>query len=85
MLVGSDQEQFWPAIPVEAVDTTAAGDAFNAGFAAALARGLSEEKAGAYATAAAACSVKRAGAQPSMPDHDEVEALLRGNAVGQGA
>jgi ribokinase len=76
-LLVSDEEHFWPAIPVEAVDTTAAGDAFNAAFAVALAGGQSEVQAGQFATAAAACSVTRRGAQPSMPLPDEVQALLR--------
>lgn len=77
LLATPSKVHFWPAIPVTAVDTTAAGDAFNAAFAAALARGSSEIEAGYYATAAAACSVRRPGAQPSMPEHSEVEALLK--------
>ncbi len=77
LLVTPSQEHFWPAIPVTAVDTTAAGDAFNAAFAVALARGDSEIDAGYYATAAAACSVRKPGAQPSMPADSEVEALLK--------
>jgi ribokinase len=76
LLVGNREEQFWPATPVEVVDTTAAGDAFNAAFAFALATGMSEWTAGRFATAAAACSVTRSGAQPSMPSRAEVEALL---------
>jgi ribokinase len=70
-------EWFWPALPVQAVDTTAAGDAFNAAFAAALAAGNSEEEAGRFASTAAALSVTRAGAQPSMPALSEVENLLK--------
>lgn len=77
LLVTPSQEHFWPAIPVKAVDSTAAGDAFNAAFAVALARGESEVDAGSYATAAAACSVCKAGAQPSMPTEADVEALLK--------
>jgi ribokinase len=76
LLVSPGQEHFWPAFSVSAVDTTAAGDAFNAGFAAALARGTSELEAGLYATAAAACSVQRPGAQPSMPTDQEVMAMI---------
>ncbi|MEK7677811.1 MAG: ribokinase [Verrucomicrobiota bacterium] len=76
LLLGEDQEHFWPALPVSAVDTTAAGDAFNAAFAVALAAGDSELLAGEFAAAAAACSVTRPGAQPSMPTRAEVEALL---------
>ncbi|MBY0522729.1 MAG: ribokinase [Gemmataceae bacterium] len=76
LLVGDGREHFWPALPVDAVDTTAAGDAFNGAFAAALAAGDDEITAGRFATAAAACSVTRRGAQPSMPTRAEVTALL---------
>ena len=75
LLVDGQQETFWRALPVSAVDTTAAGDAFNAAFAYALASGQSELDAGRFATAAAAYSVTRAGAQPSMPTRAEVESL----------
>ena len=78
LLVADRQEHFWPARKVTAMDTTAAGDAFNAAFAYALAEGKSEIAAGEFATAAAACSVTSAGAQPSMPTRAEVEALLPG-------
>jgi ribokinase len=76
LLVGEKLEHFWPVVPVQAVDTTAAGDAFNAAFAVALAAGQSIIDAGRFAAAAAACSVTRPGAQPSMPVRSEVEALL---------
>jgi len=62
-------------LPVKAGDTTAAGDAFNAAFAVALLGGQSEREAGAFACAAAAVSVTRAGAQPSMPTRAETEAM----------
>jgi ribokinase len=61
---------------VEAVDTTAAGDAFNAGLAFALARGASQSDAIRFAGATGAVAVTRPGAQPSMPSRSEVEALL---------
>jgi ribokinase len=72
LLVGPGLEQHWPAPRVDAVDTTAAGDVWNGAFAAALARGSSIDEAGRLATAAAALSVTRKGAQPSMPRADEV-------------
>jgi ribokinase len=58
------------------VDTTAAGDALNAGFAVGLLRGYSPERSATFACAVAAISVTRAGAQPSMPSGDEVERFL---------
>lgn len=61
---------------VEAVDTTAAGDTFNAGLAVALAEGRSMEEALRFANASAAISVTRLGAQASVPGRDEVLALL---------
>jgi ribokinase len=71
----------WAGHRVRAVDTTAAGDAFNAAFAVALAEGLDHIAAGRFATAAAAVSVTRAGAQPSMPERRDVEALLAGRRL----
>ncbi len=57
---------------VEAIDTTAAGDAFNGALAWQLARGAALPVAVATACRAAAVSVTRRGAQPSMPRADEV-------------
>ncbi|MBE7184243.1 MAG: ribokinase [Methylobacterium mesophilicum] len=57
-------------------ETTGAGDAFNAGFATALARGDAPSDAVRFATAVAGISVTRAGAAPSMPTLAEVQALL---------
>ncbi|QNI33169.1 ribokinase [Alloacidobacterium dinghuense] len=65
-----------PAFPVKAVDTTAAGDAYNGAFATALMLGMEPVEAARFAAAAAAISVTRPGAQPSMPTRAEVEALL---------
>lgn len=60
---------------VKALDTTAAGDTFVGGFAAALANGKSEDEAIRYGQIAAALSVTRAGAQPSIPTMSEVQAF----------
>jgi ribokinase len=72
-----DTREMVPAFEVKAVDSTAAGDAYNAAFAASL---LSEKKpidAARYAAAVAAISVTRKGAQPSMPTSREVTKFLK--------
>jgi ribokinase len=66
-----------PAFPVTAIDTTAAGDTFNAALAVALAEEQPLENALRFANAAAAISVTRAGAQASIPSRAEVDNLLR--------
>lgn len=65
-----------PGFVVEARDTTAAGDTFNAALAVALAEHKSMEHALRFANAAAAISVTRVGAQASIPTRGEVDALL---------
>ena len=61
---------------VKAVDTTAAGDTFVGGFAAALAGGKSEADAIRFGQVAAALSVTRAGAQPSIPALHDVQGFV---------
>ncbi|MDZ7602312.1 MAG: ribokinase [Hoeflea sp.] len=58
------------------METTGAGDAFNGGFAAALARGDDPISAVRFGCATAAISVTRAGTAPAMPSHAEILALL---------
>jgi ribokinase len=65
-----------PGFSVKAVDTTAAGDAFNGAFAVGLAEGRTLEESARFAVGAAAISVTRMGAQPSMPTFDEVDTFL---------
>ncbi|MHA6196251.1 ribokinase [Pseudomonas wadenswilerensis] len=72
--VGAEGSEHFAAPEVQAVDTTAAGDTFVGGFAAALARGCGEREAILFGQRAAAISVTRAGAQPSIPQMDELEA-----------
>ncbi len=67
--------EYFPAPKVKAVDTTAAGDTFVGGFAAALALGKSEVEAIRFGQLAAALSVTRAGAQPSIPTLSDVQAF----------
>jgi ribokinase len=69
--------QHFPAAPVEAVDTTAAGDAFTAALAVQWAGGAALNEALEYACYAGAAAVMTFGAQPSMPTAQEVEALMR--------
>lgn len=71
---GSELFPILSAGPV--VETTGAGDAFNGGFAAALARGMTAADAVRFASAVAGISVTRPGTAPSMPSLAEVEALL---------
>jgi ribokinase len=68
--------QFIESFPVKAVDTTAAGDAFNGAFATALLMDMGPVESARFAAAAAAVSVTRAGAQPSMPVMAEVKRML---------
>lgn len=68
-----------PNFRVNAVDTTAAGDCFNAAFATQIVAGKAPEEAARYANAAAAISVTRHGAQVSMPTAQDVEGMLRGS------
>jgi ribokinase len=65
-----------PALPVQAVDTTAAGDAFNGALAVALGEGRGLGDALAFATAAAGLACTRRGAQDSLPLRAEVDAVL---------
>lgn len=67
-----------PSFKVTAVDTTAAGDIFNGAFAVALAEGRDAVEAAVFASAAAAISVMRPGAQTSAPSREEVENMLSG-------
>lgn len=75
--VSKDAANQIPAFKVQVVDTTGAGDAFNAGFAVGLAEGKSIDDSIAFANATAALCVTRPGTAPSMPRRDEVEALLK--------
>lgn len=73
LLADAQGFEHFPTPCVQALDTTAAGDTFVGGFAAALVQGKSEREAIAFGQAAAALSVTRAGAQPSIPFLGEVQ------------
>jgi ribokinase len=75
-VAGKDVREFIPGFKVNAVDTTGAGDIFNGALAVALAEGQSLLEAARFASAAAAISVTRVGAQPSAPTRQEIDALL---------
>ncbi len=74
LFASASRSEHFPAPKVQPVDTTAAGDTFVGGFAAALADGKSESDAIRFGQVAAALSVTRSGAQPSIPTFAEVQA-----------
>jgi len=78
LLVTRESSAHVPAQRVPVVDTTAAGDAFVGGLAAALLDGLDLVDAVRYATCAGTLAATRLGAQPSLPSADEVRAFYRG-------
>ena len=76
VIATADGAASYPSHAVTAVDTTAAGDVFNGAFAVALTEGRDTGRAARFACAAAAISVTRMGAQPSMPSRSEVDEFL---------
>ena len=73
-LIYSDgKAEMVPALKVEAVDTTAAGDVFNGALTVALSEGRSLKEAARFACKASAISVTRVGAQSSAPYRNEVD------------
>jgi ribokinase len=65
-----------PSVEVQAVDTTAAGDAFVGGLAVALVQSYPPDEAVRYATCAGALAVTKFGAQTSLPTKAEVDRLF---------
>jgi len=77
----SEETFFIPAFPVQAVDTVAAGDAFNGAMATALAEGRSLREAVTWGAAAGAISTTQMGAQSSMCDRDTFNHFLRERGI----
>lgn len=71
-----DEKGMVPAMKIDAVDTTGAGDTFTAALAVALAEGEPLEESVRFACAAGALACRRLGAQPSLPYRTEVDASL---------
>ena len=82
VLVSAEDVVAFDSIPVTAVDTTAAGDAFAGYLGASLALGLELPDAIAKAVAAGALAVTKQGASPSLPRQAEVDALLEAQKAG---
>lgn len=77
LCVTANETRLFPARRVQPVDTTAAGDTFNAAFTVRMAEGASMAEAIRFANAAAAISVTRPGAQPSIPSRAETDAMMQ--------
>jgi ribokinase len=75
MLVTAKKSKHFPACKVDAIDPTAAGDAFTGALTVELASGNDIEHAIRFANYAGALAASRLGAQPSLPTRSEVEAL----------
>lgn len=78
-VITKDRVEYIPEYPVVVVDTTAAGDSFNAGLAVALGQGKTALDGARFANIVAALSVTKAGAQSAMPTLAEVTRLIEEN------
>lgn len=76
--VTADGKEVWhtPAIKVDVVDTTAAGDAFVGGLVVALHEGNTHKEAVRYACTAGSLAVTKFGAQPSLPTKEETQSFI---------
>lgn len=72
------REHFQPAFPIQAVDSTGAGDTFNGAVACEIARGIPLEQSLQTAAAASALCVSRSGVLQAIPWRREVESFLQG-------
>jgi ribokinase len=77
LLRDAKADKVFPSFPVDAVDSTGAGDAFNGALACALAEGRPLEEAVVFANAAGALTVTRRGVQDAIPSRREIDELRR--------
>jgi ribokinase len=75
-IIKKDEYVSIPGFKVNAIDTTAAGDSFNAGFAFALAEGKELEECVRFGNAVGAISTTALGAQEAMPSYKEVMSFI---------
>ena len=76
LYLGKNEERLFAPPEVPVIDTTAAGDTFNAAFAVKLAEGWNVGKAVDYANCASSVTVSRKGAQASIPTAYQVQEFL---------
>ncbi|GAI24734.1 unnamed protein product, partial [marine sediment metagenome] len=69
-------EQIYPSVPVEAIDTIGAGDAFNGALAVALNEGKTINEAVQWGNAAGAFAATKKGTQTAMPSRSELMVML---------
>ena len=72
-----EAEIYLPCLPLKAVDTTGAGDAFSGGLAAAISEGMDDITAMKFASCTSNLAVTKAGSSPAMPHRAEIEALMK--------
>ncbi|MBN1265209.1 MAG: ribokinase [Anaerolineales bacterium] len=77
LIVGEGFEEHIPSVPVDVVDTTGAGDAFNAGLAVALVQGFSLPDAVRFAVCTGALTCTRLGVIPGLPYEKDVMDLYQ--------
>ncbi|MBN1265720.1 MAG: ribokinase [Anaerolineales bacterium] len=79
LIVTKDGEVQVPSVPVDVVDTTGAGDSFNAGLAVALVQGRELMDAVRYAVCTGALACTRLGVIPALPYAEDVEEMYQKN------
>jgi ribokinase len=75
LILTDDLDQMVPAVPVDVVDTTGAGDAFNSGFAVALAEGRDIVAAVRFGVVCGALACTRLGVIPSLAQRAQADAM----------